>query len=121
MTEPPTVNRPRASGVPGASPSVEQPLRLAEQRLAAHVENTPLAVIEWGPDFRLSRWSKEAERVFGWRADEVLGRRQDEFRWIHEEDMAKVAQVAAGLREGVVVTVFPDAGFKYLSDRFWEE
>ena len=30
-------------------------------------------------------------------------------------------RVAAGLREGVVVTVFPDAGFKYLSDRFWEE
>jgi cysteine synthase B len=30
-------------------------------------------------------------------------------------------QVAASLREGVVVTVFPDAGFKYLSDRFWEE
>jgi cysteine synthase B len=30
-------------------------------------------------------------------------------------------KVAAALREGVVVTVFPDAGFKYLSDRFWEE
>ncbi len=30
-------------------------------------------------------------------------------------------KVAATLREGVVVTVFPDAGFKYLSDRFWEE
>jgi cysteine synthase B len=30
-------------------------------------------------------------------------------------------QVAATLREGVVVTVFPDAGYKYLSDRFWEE
>jgi cysteine synthase B len=29
--------------------------------------------------------------------------------------------VAATLREGVVVTVFPDAGYKYLSDRFWEE
>jgi cysteine synthase B len=30
-------------------------------------------------------------------------------------------KIAASLREGVVVTVFPDAGFKYLSDRFWEE
>jgi cysteine synthase B len=30
-------------------------------------------------------------------------------------------RVAATLREGVVVTVFPDAAFKYLSDRFWEE
>ena len=30
-------------------------------------------------------------------------------------------KVAATVREGVIVTVFPDAGFKYLSDRFWEE
>ena len=34
---------------------------------------------------------------------------------------AAALRVAAELREGVVVTVFPDAGFKYLSDRFWEE
>jgi cysteine synthase B len=29
-------------------------------------------------------------------------------------------QVASELEEGVVVTLFPDAGFKYLSDSFWE-
>jgi len=34
---------------------------------------------------------------------------------------AAALQVAAGLRDGVVVTVFPDAGFKYLSERCWEE
>ena len=34
---------------------------------------------------------------------------------------AAAIKVAAAQREGVVVTVFPDAGFKYLSDRFWEE
>jgi cysteine synthase B len=34
---------------------------------------------------------------------------------------AAALKVAASLHEGVVVTVFPDAGFKYLSDRFWEE
>ncbi|MBI4316155.1 MAG: cysteine synthase family protein [Chloroflexi bacterium] len=30
-------------------------------------------------------------------------------------------EVARTLTEGVVVTVFPDAGFKYLSERFWGE
>ena len=30
-------------------------------------------------------------------------------------------EVAADLDEGVVVTVLPDNGFKYLSERFWEE
>lgn len=29
-------------------------------------------------------------------------------------------QVAARLERGVVVTVFPDAGYKYLSENFWE-
>ncbi len=30
-------------------------------------------------------------------------------------------QIAASLRQGVVVTIFPDAGEKYLSDTLWEE
>jgi cysteine synthase B len=30
-------------------------------------------------------------------------------------------EVARRLTSGVVVTVFPDAGFKYLSERFWEK
>jgi cysteine synthase B len=28
-------------------------------------------------------------------------------------------RVAAGLNEGVVVTLLPDSGFKYLSEPFW--
>ncbi len=35
--------------------------------------------------------------------------------------MAAALKVAAGLKEGTVVTIFPDAGYKYLSDRaLWE-
>ena len=30
-------------------------------------------------------------------------------------------RVASELRSGVVVTVFPDSGDKYLSNRFWRE
>jgi two-component system, chemotaxis family, CheB/CheR fusion protein len=48
------------------------------------MEKTPLAVIEWGPDLRICRWSAEAERVFGWTAEEVLGKRLDEFPWVHD-------------------------------------
>ena len=73
---------------------VEEELHESEERLRLHIENTPLAVIEWGSDFRISRWSAEAERIFGWRAEEVLGRRMDEFRWIYDED---VRQGCAGI------------------------
>jgi cysteine synthase B len=35
--------------------------------------------------------------------------------------MVAALQVAARLSEGIVVTVFPDHGSRYLSERFWEE
>ncbi len=80
--------------------AAQERLRQSEERLMFHFENTPLAVVEWGTDFRLSKWSGEAERIFGWRADEVLGKRLDEFQWVHEDDAAKVAEIAGGLVDG---------------------
>jgi cysteine synthase B len=35
--------------------------------------------------------------------------------------VAAALQVASALDEGVVVTILPDAGYKYLSEKFWEE
>lgn len=78
----------------------EAELREMSQRLTYHVENSPLAVIEWGPDMRLTRWSGEAERIFGWKAEEVLGKRMEDFRWIYQEDRPQVAEVSIGLRDG---------------------
>ena len=51
----------------------EAALEEALQRLRFHVENSPLAAIEFDPDLRISRWTKEAERVFGWSSEEVFG------------------------------------------------
>ncbi|XXT15962.1 PAS domain-containing protein [Sorangium sp. So ce429] len=33
------------------------------------------ALIHWLPDGTVTRWSDRAERIFGWRADEAIGRR----------------------------------------------
>jgi cysteine synthase B len=35
--------------------------------------------------------------------------------------LAACLDLAERIREGVIVTVFPDSGTRYLSDRFWEE
>jgi PAS domain S-box-containing protein len=70
------------------------------QRLTYHVDNSPLAVIEWGPDMRMVRWSGAAEHIFGWKAEEVLGKRMEDFRWIYVEDKEKVAEVSGDLMAG---------------------
>mgnify|MGYP002777166197 CR=1 FL=1 len=43
------------------------------QRLNYHIENLPLAVIEWNQARQITCWSREAETIFGWTAAEVLG------------------------------------------------
>lgn len=55
----------------------EQELRRAVDRLEAHLDNAPTAVVEWGPDFRFTRWSAGATRLFGWTEQEMIGRRFD--------------------------------------------
>ncbi len=61
------------SEVNGEGLSRDLELAQASQRLSAHIQNSPLAVIEWDRDFRIIRWSGQAEKIFGWQAEEVLG------------------------------------------------
>jgi PAS domain-containing protein len=66
--------------------SIEESLGDSEARLHAHIENSPLAVVEFDSDFRVTLWSQEAERLFGWSAGEILGRSILQMRWVHEDD-----------------------------------
>ena len=52
----------------------EEKLRSLAQRLAIHVEHTPLGVIEWDLDFRVTQWNRAAEKLFGFAAHEAFGR-----------------------------------------------
>ncbi len=46
---------------------------LALQRLRLHLERTPLGVIEWDPEFRVTTWNPSAEGIFGFAAAEAIG------------------------------------------------
>ena len=72
----------------------------AHQRLSLHVENTPLAVIEWDKDYRVSRWLPSAERLFGWKAEDVLGKSIDDWKFVHPEDLEAVHEVGHRQRQG---------------------
>ena len=52
---------------------VNSELRLANQRLSDHFELTPVGVVEVNREGQVMRWNAAAERIFGWRRDEILG------------------------------------------------
>lgn len=74
---------------------VELSLRDAIAKLTLHFENTPLAVIEWDSDFRVLRWSPAAEKIFGWKAEEVLNRPASDPKFL----FAGVASVVSEIQE----------------------
>jgi PAS domain S-box-containing protein len=78
----------------------EDTARDAYQRMIFHLENSPLAVIEWDPDFRVSRWSESAERLFGWTAEEVIGKHVGGWHFVFDEDVDAVQQVTNRQRVG---------------------
>ncbi|HEY0058249.1 MAG TPA: MEDS domain-containing protein, partial [Flavisolibacter sp.] len=70
----------------------EEELNMAYRRLSFHVENTPLAIVEWNKDFIFTRWSEQARKIFGWEASEILGKGIDDpdFPFIYSEDQSRV-------------------------------
>jgi PAS domain S-box-containing protein/putative nucleotidyltransferase with HDIG domain len=55
----------------------EEALRGNEQRLSLHIQNTPLAVIEFDTNFRIVQWNHAAEQIFGFSAAEAIGQSAD--------------------------------------------
>jgi PAS domain S-box-containing protein len=79
----------------------EYALRESEERLRLHVENSPMAVIEWDRNFVVTRWAGAAEKIFGWSAEETIGRPIMDLRMIYEDDRTIVERVMEELSEGV--------------------
>ena len=65
----------------------EEELGNAHARLRTLVDNSPLAVVEWDSNHRVQRWSTQAEQIFGWRAEEVLGKHPREWRFLPDESI----------------------------------
>ena len=86
-----------------ARKQAQEATHAAYRQLAFHVESSPLAVIEWDTDFRVSRWSESAERLFGWKAEEVIGKHVNEWRFVFADDVDAVALVTNRQREGVEI------------------
>ncbi len=78
----------------------ENILRTSEQRLKYHLENSPLAVVEWDKEFNIIQWSNEAERIFGLTKDETIGVRIDMLNIIYPQDIPFVEKTMSRLTSG---------------------
>jgi PAS domain S-box-containing protein len=78
----------------------EKELHEAHLRLTHHIDNSPLAVVEFDAQFRVTRWSDEAIKMFGWTMAEVMGRTIGEILWVYEEDVDRVAAISADMMNG---------------------
>lgn len=75
----------------------------AQQQIDRHLNNLPLAVIEWDANLRVTRWSFEAEKIFGWKAEEVLHQPiHRDFNFIFLEDEQAVTDAISALLSGKV-------------------
>ncbi|MGL4610418.1 MAG: PAS domain S-box protein [Trueperaceae bacterium] len=74
----------------------QKALQESRQRVAMHVENTPLAVLEWrSSDGIITAWNPAAERLFGYSADEMVGKRRADVI-LPEELKSKLEPVLRG-------------------------
>lgn len=53
---------------------LEDHLRTSQQRLQFHLDNSPLAVVEFNSQFEIAFWNRAAEKMFGYSAEEALGK-----------------------------------------------
>ena len=58
--------------------------------------------VVWDAEFRVVEWSGRAEKLFGWKAEEVKGRHPGEWNFLHEKGLAKAEQMFNRLGNGAL-------------------
>jgi len=53
---------------------VEAALRDSEERLSLIIEQSPMGIISWDPQFRVTSWNRASESIFGYSSNEAIGR-----------------------------------------------
>ncbi|MEI8293593.1 MAG: PAS domain S-box protein [bacterium] len=84
----------------------ERQIQELAQRLTYHVNNTPLAVMEWTPDGKCLTWNGEAEDMFGWSRRELKKNCLSPLDLVHTEDQAGFRAILERLAQGRVVSDF---------------
>ncbi len=74
----------------------------AHERLAFHIENTPLGFIEWDSQLHIKVLSKRAEEIFGWRLEDFSADGRSGYSQVYADDLPVVVKALEDLRTGLV-------------------
>lgn len=80
--------------------SQQEEFHETSRRLTMLLGNSPLAVVEWDSERRITGWTGHSESIFGWSAGEVTGKRLDEVGFIYRDDVETVRRAIDGLERG---------------------
>jgi PAS domain S-box-containing protein len=86
----------------------EEALRASEERFRGVTDAAMDAIVSADSEGRLRSWNQGAERMFGWRAEEVIGRPltviiPERLRAMHAEGIARVRRTGRSKLAGTVV------------------
>lgn len=73
----------------------------SRKRLESYMEQAPFAIIRWNSDFTVKSWNATAEAIFGFTANEVLGKHPADFL-VPATRRAEVKQIFKKLKRGMV-------------------
>ncbi len=75
-------------------------LKRTYNKLSFHINNTPLAVLEWNDKMELIRWSNQAEKIFGWKAEEMIGKQIQDLPLNKKDHQDSIDKIFAELLTG---------------------
>jgi len=67
-------------------------------RLQRHLQATPLAWIGWDRNLRVTEWSARATELFGWTAEEAVGKSASDWELLHPADREAFERTLTGMR-----------------------
>jgi PAS domain S-box-containing protein len=81
---------------------LEREKKAVNERLAFHLENTPLGFIELDNCGIVKYWSKRAEEILGWNRKALIENRGDNLSQVYEEDKPLAKKIIEQLLSGEV-------------------
>ncbi|RYG50650.1 MAG: PAS domain S-box protein, partial [Chitinophagaceae bacterium] len=77
--------------------NAELKLQEAHDKLHSHINNTPIAVLEFDKDLQIVQWSPKATEIFGWQQEEVSQPGFTIFDMVYAGDLARITETTQQL------------------------